>query len=153
MTSLENLVEQIRSLIKELKASVGEQISKRLGLTKNEQMVEKLNSFSHDCEECQQLLHDTKNHLIYLNENIPHIDMNQHKKITQKISTHLQKTHKLLPEGYYLSLYMSIGISIGVVFGLTIFDSIALGIPIGMSIGLAIGAGLDGDAKKKGKTI
>lgn len=77
----------------------------------------------------------------------------KHNTKVNKFSTHLQKQHKLLPQGHYLGIYMSLGVSIGVVFGLTIFDNIALGIPIGIGMGIAIGTGLDADAKKKGQTL
>jgi hypothetical protein len=80
-------------------------------------------------------------------------DFKSYKSLITKITDHLQKTHKLLSEDYYISIYMSIGMSLGLLFGMLVFDNIALGLPIGMSLGIAIGAGIDADNKKKGKTI
>lgn len=152
---LENHVDEIITIIRNLRGTNSEEISKKLDLNKCERVVQKLATFSDSCAKCQQHLLDLKNHFIQLEANIngTDADLKQHKKVIHNIVSHLQKVHKLVPEGMYLSLYMSIGISLGVVFGLTIFDSIALGLPFGMSIGIATGVILDADAKHKGKTI
>src|SRR5690606_1667397 len=72
-----------------------------------------------------------------------------------EIKSYLQKQHKLIPEGFYMSVYMPLGTSLGLVFGLALFDfdNIALGLPIGLCLGIAVGTSLDADAKKKGKSI
>jgi hypothetical protein len=153
---LENIVVHVKTIIRELNGTVSKPISKELDLDKCERVVEKLGSFSSSCKDCQQQLHELKNHLILIQEDIDMIDDIKLKKFKQFIShitSHLEKKHKLVQEGYYLGIFMSLGISLGVVFGLTIFDNIGLGLPIGMCMGIAIGAGMDADAKKKGKTI
>ena len=152
---MKNLVDDIKTNLRKLRSNISKEQAKKLDLNKCERVVEKLDSFSTSCEECQQYLVDLKNHFIQLEANIDEIDQGskQHKQVIQGIVSHLQKGHKLVPEGMYLSLYMSIGMCLGVVFGLTLLDNIALGIPIGMSIGIGLGAGLDADAKKKGNTI
>lgn len=152
---VENHVDDIKTNIVKLRSTISKELSKKLDLNKCERVVEKLDSFSASCEECQQHLVDLKNHFTQLEANDDEIDKDSkhHKQVIKGIAAHLQKEHKLVPEGMYLTLYMSIGMSLGMVFGLTIFDNIALGLPIGMSIGIAIGAGLDADAKKKGNTI
>ncbi|WP_253957765.1 hypothetical protein [Metabacillus halosaccharovorans] len=149
-------LDQIKATIKELRSIDNKKITGKLDLNKCERVAEKLDSLSENCQECEQQLLELKNHLIELKSNIDNLDkqtLKQHLLLIQQTYNHLQKKHKLLPEGYYMSIYMSIGMSLGVVFGLTIFDNIALGIPIGMCFGMAIGAGLDADVKKKGKTI
>ncbi|WP_026562696.1 hypothetical protein [Bacillus sp. J37] len=149
-------LDQIEATIKELRSIDNKKTTGKLNLNKCERIAEKLDSLSGNCKECEQQLLELKNHFIKLKADIDGLDKNdlkQHQQFIQQICNHLQKTHKLLPEGYYMSIYMSIGMSLGVVFGLTIFDNIALGIPIGMCFGMAIGAGLDADLKKKGKTI
>lgn len=153
MKSLEKLVEDVKANFIELKNSVSEESSKKLDLKKCERIIEKLSSISINCEECKQRLVDLNNHLIVLKENTERIDFKQHKQIINNISSHLQKEHKLIPEGYYLAIYMCIGLSMGVSLGLTLFQNFGLGMPIGMALGVAIGAALDSDAKKKGKTI
>ncbi len=135
---------------------VVKQLVTKLQLNKCARIIEQLNTYSHDCKECQQLilqleshLHELKNHL----NNQGEIDDKIHKQTINQMVSHLEKKHNLISEGYYISIFLSIGICLGMVFGLTIFDDIALGLPIGLGIGIAIGTGLDADAKKKGKTI
>ncbi|MGM0867471.1 MAG: hypothetical protein ACQEWF_22680 [Bacillota bacterium] len=149
-------VDQIKTMINELRSVDNKKISTKLDLNKCERLVEKLGSLSINCQECEQYLLEFKNHFIQLKSNIDKIeetDFKQHQQLIHQTFSHLQKKHKLQPEGYYLGIFMSLGISFGVVFGLTIFDNIALGIPIGMCVGLAIGSSLDAYAKKKEKTI
>ncbi|MCM3439448.1 hypothetical protein [Metabacillus halosaccharovorans] len=149
-------LDQIKATIMELRNIDNKKITGKLDLNKCERVAKKMDSLSENCQECEQQLLELKNHLIQLKLNIDNLDkqaLKQHHLLIQKSYNHLQKKHKLLPEGYYMSIYMSIGMSLGVVFGLTIFDNIALGIPIGMCLGIAIGTGLDADVKKKGKTI
>ncbi|WP_245864224.1 hypothetical protein [Fredinandcohnia onubensis] len=152
---MENHVDDIKTNIEKLRSTISKELSKKLDLNKCERVVDKLGSFSEGCVECQQHLLDLKNHFNKMVAKINEIDKdsNHHKQMIKGIVSHLQKEHKLVPEGFYLSLYMSIGMSIGVVFGLTIIDNFALGISFGMSMGIALGAGLDADAKKKGNSI
>lgn len=153
--TLEKQADELLATIRKVKSAVSKESCKKLNLNKCERVVQRLASFSEDCADCQRYLLELKNHFIQLEANIDRVDtvINQHKKLINELVSHLQKKHKLVPEGMYLTLYMSIGMSLGIVFGLTIFENIGLGIPIGMSLGIAIGAGLDADAKKKGNTI
>jgi hypothetical protein len=153
---LESRADQVKTLLRELRGTISKPISKKLDLDKCEQVVEKLGSFSSSCMDCQQLLLELMNYLTLIKENIDTIDdtkLKQYKQLINQITSHLQKKHKLIQEGYYLGIFMSLGMSLGVVFGLTVFDGIGLGISFGMCIGLAIGASMDADAKKKGKTF
>ncbi|WP_042454145.1 hypothetical protein [Neobacillus dielmonensis] len=153
---MEDQLAFVKSLLRKLQGTLDKAILQKYNLNKCERVAEKLNNFSPNCMECQQQLSELKDHLIQLEskkDRLEYTDYNHHNQLIKGITSHLHKKHKLLPEGYYLSIYMSFGISIGCALGLTIFNNIALGIPIGMGIGIAIGAGLDADAKKKGKTI
>jgi len=150
---LEDRIEFVKTILKKLRDTVSKERLKQLDLDKCERAVEKLSIFSESCEECQYYLLELEEYFIQLEANQDETDFKQHKQFIYGITSHLQKNHKLLPEGYYLSIFMSLGMSIGVVFGLTIFENIGIGIAIGMCTGLAIGAGLDADANKKGKTI
>ncbi len=144
------------SIIRELKHTVNEQVAKRLELDMCERIIQRLSSFSTDCEECIRYFSDLEDHIIQLNDEKDHLEeknLKHHKQIISNISSHLQQKHKLVTSGLYLSIYMSIGSGLGVVFGLLIFDNIALGLPLGIAMGVAIGAGLDEDAKKKGLTL
>ncbi|WP_010280707.1 hypothetical protein [Bacillus timonensis] len=152
---MEQHVNDIMTIIKRMRKTISKESSKKLDLNKCERVVQRLESFSASCVEYEQYQVKLKDHLIQLEANVDEMntDFNQHKKVIQCIVSHLQKEHKLVPEGMYLTLYMSIGMSLGMVFGFTVFDNLTLGLPIGMSMGIAIGAGLDADAKKKGNTI
>ena len=149
-------IDKLYNILEEIRNSVDDQVTKQLELDKCKRVIHRLGSFSSDCEECLQHLINFEKHIIQINDKRDHLtesDFKQHKQTLGDIRSHLQKQHKLVTNGHYLSIYMSMGISLGVVFGLVIFDNIGLGIPIGMSICIAIGAGLDADAKKKGMII
>ncbi|WP_449536469.1 hypothetical protein [Ferdinandcohnia sp. Marseille-Q9671] len=152
---MENHVEELNEIIRRLRNTSSKERAKKLELDKCERLVQKMDSFSEKCVECREHLLVLKNQFRQLEENIEEKDSNskQHKKVINDIVSHLQKKHKLVQEGTYLAIYMSIGMSLGMVFGFSLSDNFALWMPIGMSLGIAVGAGLDADAKKKGKTI
>lgn len=149
-------VERLHKKIEEIRLTVDEKAALKLELDKCIRIVKRLGSFSNDCEECQQHLNEFDNQLTEILERKGEItkdDFKEHYKTKEKITSHIQKQHKLIPEGYYMGVYMSLGISIGLLFGLLVFENIAIGLPFGMVIGMVIGMGLDKDAEKKGKTI
>lgn len=138
-------------------AALGPKAANRLEINKVKRILGRTSQFLDECEECRAYDIELRQSVVLL-QSLPEFgftsaEVKQYRKQLQHISSHLQKVHKLLPEGYYLAVYMSLGMSIGLVFGLTLLDNLAMGLPIGMCIGLALGAGLDADAKKKGKTI
>ena len=141
--------------IEVLKSILTDKEVKKLDFDLLQRVIMRLNSF--DCNECGRYLQEIDEHTKMLIEKGNPVDKSDFKEYHKKISgiiSHLEKEHKLVREGYYMSVYMSIGMSIGLVFGLAVFENnIALGLPIGMSIGIAIGSGLDADAKKKGRII
>lgn len=142
--------------LEELKVSVDIQTAKKLNLDLLERIIKRLGEFSPECDECSQSLNELEEYIKQLKDKQGGLDKNDLKQNSIKlnsITAHLQKQHKLVTEGCYLSIFMCLGMSIGLVFGLTIFDNIALGLPIGMGIGVAIGSGMDADAKKKGMVI
>lgn len=155
---MEKYVEELLTMIMKLRESTSQETVKKLDLDKCERIVKKLASFSESCRECEKHLLELKTHFLQLEANIDQIatevlHLKQHKIVINDLVSHLQKEHKLVQEGTYLSLYMTMGISLSLVFGLLVFDNFALALPFGLGIGLAIGAGLDADAKKKGNTI
>ena len=118
-------------------------------------IAERLTEFYPVCGECQILQQD----LSTLVQDIPNLislqDKNRQKSYFQtidKITRHLQKQHKLVPEGYYMGIGMAIGSGIGVALGAA-FEQIGGGIPIGVGIGLAIGSALDAKAKREGRIL
>ncbi|MCA1042536.1 hypothetical protein LCM00_23895 [Bacillus infantis] len=149
-------VEDLNNILEEIREKADEKTAAKLELDKCKRIIQRLNSFSTDCEKCYQHFLGLENHLIQLNGKADHLtedEIKHHKKLIDTISSHLQKQHKLVARGYYLALYMSIGISIGTALGLVVFDNLALGLPLGMCMGIAIGTGLDEGAKKKGMTL
>ncbi|MFS0673513.1 hypothetical protein [Ornithinibacillus sp. 179-J 7C1 HS] len=145
-------VDELKEILNEIKTLADEKTATKLELDKCNRIVERLASFSPDCEECEQLFPVMEKHVFEMREQIKHIDSfdsQQHRQIITSISSHLTKQHKLITSGYYLSIYMSLGTSLGLMFGLLFLDNIALGLPIGLCIGLGIGSSLDADAKKK----
>ena len=151
-----NRKEKLQSLVEEIRYDVDEKTAAKLELDKCNRIIERLASFENDCELCQEYLGKIEDQLITINEkkeSLTKHDIKEHYKVTEEISSHLQKEHKLVPSGYYMGLYMSIGMSFGLLFGLLLFDNVAIGLPLGMVIGMAIGTGKDSEVKKKGSVI
>src|SRR5690625_48592 len=149
-------VDKLQSILKELEKNMDEKLAQRLELEKYDRIIQRLSSFSPDCEACDQHFTDMGNHIMQLRDKSDQLsddDVKQHHQKINNMCDHLQKEHKLVTKNYYLSIYLSMGAGIGVVFGLLVFDNIGMGLPIGFGIGLAIGAGLDADAEKKGLVL
>lgn len=142
--------------LEELSNEIGDINSKRLNITQLIRVVKRLESFSGECEECEKQLSEIGIRINVLKNKQGHLEkfeLKEHQQKVNAILSHLQKKHKLVAEGTYLSIYMSIGMSLGLVFGMLIYDNLSMGLSLGMGIGVAIGAGLDANAKKKGLTI
>ncbi|SHF90310.1 hypothetical protein [Ornithinibacillus halophilus] len=149
-------VENMYTILDEMSKNENKTIVAKLDVDRCKRVIQRLDSFSSDCEECEEHFVDLESHLMELHEKVDHLDEDDLKKHGQKlenISSHLKNQHKLVTSGYYMSIFISIGTSLGLVFGLVLFDNLALGLPIGMSVGLAIGVMLDENAKKKGMTL
>ena len=149
-------IERLKSLLKAIKETVDEKTAVNLELDKWENMIERLHSFSADCDECTEHMNVVEDYLTQLKDKVndsEEVDNKQHKLQFHNISTHLTKQHHVITSGYYLSIYMSIGTGIGLVFGMLLFDNMILGLVFGSAIGVAIGSSLDADAKKKGQVL
>ncbi len=149
-------VDELNNFLEEIRQKADEKTAAKLELDKCKRIIQRLSSFSSDCEKCDQHFIELENHLIQLKGKAEHLaedEIKHHRQLVDTISSHLQKQHKLVARGYYLALYMCIGISIGSALGLVVFENLALGLPLGMCMGIAIGTGMDEDAKKKGLTL
>ena len=149
-------MDKLQSVLHEVGKNMDEKLAHKLELKKCDRMIQRLGSFSPDCEACDHHFTDMEIHIMQLRDKSDQLtdgDVKQHHQKISNIYGHLEKEHKLVTKNYYLSIYMSMGAGIGVVFGLLVFDNIGLGLPIGFGIGLAIGAGLDADAEKKGLVL
>lgn len=141
--------------IDQLRNNVSPKEEKKLELDKVERIMKRLEQFSPECETCAQdrtILEENLDRLLEKSEMNPE-DFERLKKVKGEMISHLQKTHKLVPEGQNVGVYMAIGISIGTSLGLTVFDNIGIGLSLGLALGVAIGSGKDAEAKKKGLTI
>jgi uncharacterized membrane protein YccC len=142
--------------LEQLKNELSEKNAKRLNINFLERLIKRLESFSDNCMECKEYLEALDTHINDLRDKQNQLDaqdMKEHRQMVALISSHLEKDHKLLTEGYYTGIYMSMGTCFGLLFGLVIFDDMALWLSIGLCLGLVIGSVKDADAKKKGLTI
>lgn len=147
---------ELLNSIRGLKAGMDEKTAKRLDLYLLERIIKRLDSFSNEFEECRKNLMELKEHINRLKGKQGKFDKKDFKENSTKIYkmiSHLQNKHKLVTEGYYMSIFMCLGMSIGIVFGLAIFKNIDIGMPMGICFGTLLGICLDADAKKKGKII
>ena len=114
--------------------------------------------FSAYCGECQLLQQEvstlTQNlsNLVYLPKPAAKTARKSYFKAIKQITSHLQKKHKLVTEGYYKGIGMLIGGGIGTVLG-AVLDNAGIGAPSGLGIGLAVGSYLDKKAQKEGRVI
>ncbi|WP_228275675.1 hypothetical protein [Gracilibacillus oryzae] len=130
-----------------------EALNDSINSDKTKNIIDKLEQFQTECEECKRFLEDIENQLKIMQIDPTDEEVRDFQQTISNAKSHLMKRHKCVPSGYYMGTFMAIGTSLGVVFGLSIFDNIALGIPIGIGVGIAIGSSLDQDAKKKGLVI
>ncbi|KHF38172.1 hypothetical protein [Halalkalibacter okhensis] len=149
-------LDELMHVIDNMNERLDNPITKKLQLEKTGHAAEKLFIYGKECEDCRQQFTLLEDQLMQLNNQgniIEELDINKHRKQVKEILSHLEKKHKVISEGYYLSICMSIGLGPGMIFGLTVFDNIALGMSFGLCIGVAVGVALDANAKKKGLVI
>lgn len=151
----------VREMIEEInnmKKKTDKKSWKRYNFELVERVILKLESFP-DCSECSELI-DEYSYVIQdmKIESLTTVPK-RYTLILKKSKSHLQKKHKLIPEGYYTELGLTFGVSAGLIFG-TVFSSaigqtslIGIGLPLGIGIGLSIGSYMDTKAKKDGLII
>ncbi|SDJ57290.1 hypothetical protein [Salimicrobium halophilum] len=142
--------------IDELRKQVDLKTAKKLELEKVDRIMKRLEEFSPECETCandKRRLAQQLDDLLEKNGNLEKNDIEKLKKVKGDMISHLQKVHKMVPEGQNVGLFMAIGISIGTSLGLVVFENMAIGISLGLAMGVAVGSGKDAEAKKKGLTI
>ncbi|MFC2067129.1 glycine zipper family protein [Chloroflexota bacterium] len=119
-------------------------------------IVKRVDDFSSYCGECQSFKGEITGLIVELGTLVQLTDnkagRRSHNKATATIVKHLQKTHKLVSEGYYKGIWMAIGTGIGVAIGAALGNA-SIGTPLGIGIGLAVGSYLDKKAKQEGKVI
>jgi hypothetical protein len=155
MNTKNDWLDDIKRQINLLKDTLSERTYKKYKLRLLLCLAERVTEYSHECGQCQIFQQD----ISALSQdvgNLVHVaDKERQKsyfKAMGKVTNHLQKQHKLINEGYYMSIGIAIGSGIGVALG-TILEQFGGGIPIGVGIGLAIGAALDAKARREGRII
>lgn len=102
-------VGKLNTLLEDISNTVDKEVNTKLDLDKSKRIIQRLSSFSSNCEECYQFFIDVENDIFQLQDKLDQLsedDMKHHKQTVDNISSHLQKTHKLVTSGYYLSLYI-----------------------------------------------
>ena len=119
-------------------------------------IAKRIDDFSSYCGECQSFKGEIMGLIRELGTLVQLTDNKEGRKSYNKaintIVKHLQKTHKLVSEGYNKGIWMAIGTGIGAALGAAL-DNPGIGMPVGIGIGLAIGSYLDKKAKQEGKVI
>lgn len=161
MSEVDDLKELLLREIVDIKKKVEPKRAKQFSLDLTEKIVHRLSSFA-ECQECQEYMNTLEKDLSQI---IQSLEISQNPTLKKfnmdlkEITTHLQKEHKLVTEGYYSGVYMSIGLALGLPIGLAFAQMLgntaymSIGLPIGLAIGLSIGSGLDAKAKKEGHVI
>jgi hypothetical protein len=117
--------------------------------------AQRVAEFSPMCTECQMFQQDIMSLTRDMSNLVQTADKERRKayfKALNKVIGHLQRQHKLVTEGYYMTLFMALGSGLGVAIGAGI-DSIGAGMAIGVGFGIFIGALLDAKAKKEGRIL
>lgn len=141
--------------IYQLKDTLSDKDYKKYNLRQLLCLAERVAQFYPVCVECQSFQQEISASIQDIGNLIQLPDNNRQKSYLNKISNitkHLQKQHKLVDEGYYMSIGIAIGTGFGVALGAAM-QQIGAGIPVGVGIGLAIGAALDAKAKREGRIL
>ena len=119
-------------------------------------IARRVDGFSSYCGECQAFKGEISGLITELGNLVQLPDNKEKRKSYSKtinnMVKHLQKTHKLVSEGYYIGIGMAIGVGIGAALGAALGNP-GVGPALGIGIGLAIGSYLDRKAKKEGRVI
>ena len=136
--------------------TLGKKDAKKYKLDLLLRVVKRVDEFSSYCGECHTYQGEITGLVGELGNFIQLPDNRERRRSYSKtinvMVKHLQKTHKLVSEGYYKGIMMAIGTGIGVAIGAAL-DNPGIGTPIGIGIGLAIGSYLDKKAKEEGRVI
>ncbi len=144
--------EKLEKLIHDLHELISPNVAKKINLPQIERASKRLTQFYDECNECREYT----DQLIRCMEELAKLgrveeikELANLKRITNNVIAHMQKGHKLVIEGQYMSVFMPVGMSIGTAFGVG-FDNLALGMSMGMLIGVTIGILVDDAYRKKG---
>ncbi|MGB2957519.1 MAG: hypothetical protein WBG01_02815 [Bacteroidota bacterium] len=154
MANLKDWYDDIVKVVDEQKIRLGKKTQKKYKVDSLLRVAKRVAEFAEDCEECRGFQGEINTLASRLGnvEEFSKEERKEYSRTRKKLTEHLQKKHKLVPEGYYVGVGVALGISIGVAIG-TAIQVIGAGIGIGLALGAAIGSSLDAQAKKDGKVI
>src|SRR4030042_4615528 len=155
MTNKNDWLDGIKNQINLLKGTLSERAYKKYKLRLLLCIAARVAQFYDECGICQLFQQGISALIQDTGDLVQFADKERQKsyfKSMDKIINHLQKQHKLVPEGYYMVMGIAIGTGFGVALG-TALQQVGAGIPIGVGAGIAIGAALDAKAKKEGRIL
>lgn len=121
MSGNDDLKDLLLRQIADIRKEISSKRTKQLGLDLTEKIVHRLSSFSHECMECENYMHILEVNIADIMRVVCQQEQNSLEEYfanLKSITTHLQKKHKLVTEGYYTGLYMSIGTALGLPLGM-----------------------------------
>jgi len=155
MGDIEIIKQRLLSKITDKKMYISDKQSNNYKLDLLERIINRLASFSEECQECTGFINNLDSYIDSIVANADKQTNKVYHTYINSIISHLQLKHKLVSDNYYLTIFLPLGM----VFG-TAFSSIGsfkgmsgTGIGIGLCLGVAIGTGMDANAKKKGSII
>ena len=137
----------------------GEKEAKKLKLDSLLKIAGRVDRFSETCGECQLLQQEVKNlvgELGNLSQFPGREARRQYNRSVDGFMKHLQKQHKLVRKGYYLSIWSGIGFGVGAGVGAALEQfglNAGIGTFLGILLGLAVGWYLDRKAKQEDRVI
>lgn len=142
------IIEEIEKIMRDL----NQKQKKKYKLLFLERVVHRIDYFSNEgCNECEQYKAEIRRMLDVLSDGneLKGERLSNYRVSMKKIVKHLQKEHKLIEEGTYMTQFMVLGLLIGAAF----ISYFSWTVAIGFSLGLLIGSSLDARAKGQGKVI
>ncbi|MCX7772325.1 MAG: hypothetical protein N2376_04340 [Clostridia bacterium] len=155
MEDIRSQKERLKELVQKLGGLTDSNTAKKYDVKYLERVCRRLVEFYDDCQVCREygekLLRHQEETQGFTNLQNKQVLASYHATV-RNVVAHLQKEHKLIAEGTYMSTYMCLGLAIGTALG-SAFQNIAIGMSIGLCLGIALGSGIDADYKKKGQVI
>ncbi len=151
---------EIDKKINGLKNTLDQKDYKRFRLDSLLAVAWRVDQFSSECTECLSFREGVER-LIKNAGDVAHggdrelrkAHINDLSKTMNKMVFHLRRQHKLVTEGYYMSICTALGMVLGLIISGVVFDDQSIGIAIGVGGGVAIGAALDAKAKKEDRIL
>ncbi|HEY5582967.1 MAG TPA: hypothetical protein VIK78_00535 [Ruminiclostridium sp.] len=155
MEETQSISNRLLSKIADKKIYINEKKIKYYNLDLLVRIINRLVSFSDNCEECLSFLNSLEPYIDSIEVNADKQKDKTYHVYLNSIISHLQLKHKLVTDNYYTMVCLPLGMVFGSAFSaIGSFKGMSSGgIGIGLCLGVAIGSGMDANAKKKGSVI